>query len=116
MADRVPAEFAPYWAALERPGVKRARAISRRLLGFDLVPPEETVRSFARGYYDADPVAEAFVDEVYLGRSPNEGRRMLEQAIRDGVDAVADAPESMRRLFAQAERDPDWLDRDRVLM
>ena len=96
------------------PGVKRARAMSRRLLGFDLVPPEETVRAFAHGCYDADPVAEAFVDEVYLGRSSNEGRRMLDRAISEGVDAVADAPDSMRRLFAQAEQDPDWLDPDRV--
>jgi len=116
VSDRVPTEFAPYWDALERPAVKRARAASCRLLGFDLVPPVETVRAFAHGYYDADLVAEAFVDEVYLGRSPNEGRRMLEQAIREGVDAVAGAPESMRRLFLQAERDPEWLDPDRVLI
>jgi hypothetical protein len=114
VTDRVPTEFEPYWDAAERPAVKRARTLSGRLLGFDLLPPEETVREFAHGYYDADPVAEAFVDEVYLGRSPNEGRRMLEQAISDGVDGVADAPESMRHLFAQAERDPDWLDSDRL--
>jgi hypothetical protein len=112
--DRSPTEFEVYWEALEQPKVKRARAASRRLLRFDPFPAEETVRGFADGYYDADPVAEAFVDEVYLGRSPNEGRRMLDQALRDGVDAVSDAPDSMRRLFAEAERDPDWLDPDRV--
>jgi hypothetical protein len=114
VGGRSPTEFEPYWDAIERPAVKRARALSRRVLGFDLVPPGETVREFARGYYDADPVAEAFVDEVYLGRSANEGRRMLEQALSDGVDTVADAPESMRRLFAEAERDPEWLDPERV--
>jgi hypothetical protein len=114
VADRSPSEFDAYWDALERPAFKRRRAVGRRVLGFDLVPPDETVREFAHGYYDADPVAEAFVDEVYLGRSPNEGRRMLDQALRDGVDAVPDAPESMRRLFAESERDPDWLDPDRV--
>jgi hypothetical protein len=113
VTDRVPTEFEPYWDALERPAVKRARAISHRL-GFDVLPPEDTVREFAHGYYDADPVAEAFVDEVYLGRGSNEGRQMLEQAIGKGVDAVAEAPDSMRRMFAQAERDPDWLDPDRV--
>lgn len=113
MTDRVPTEFEPYWDALERTAVKRARAISHRL-GFDPLPPEDTVREFAHGYYDADPVAEAFVDEVYLGRGSNEGRQMLEQAIGKGVDAVAEAPDSMRRMFAQAERDPDWLDPDRL--
>src|SRR6266851_5959504 len=114
VADRVPTEFEPYWDALERPALKRARAISRRLLGVNLLPPEETVRAFAHGYYDADPVAEAFVDEVYLGRSPNEGRRMLDEAIAQGVDSVSDAPHSMRRLFDEFERPPEWLDRDLV--
>src|ERR1700738_5011219 len=112
--ERVPTEFESYWNALERPAVKHARALSHRLLEFDLVPPEETVRAFGPGYYDADPVAEAFVDEVYLGRSPNEGRRMLEQSISEGVDAVAEAPDSMRRVVAAAERDPEWLAPDRV--
>ena len=112
--ERIPAEFTPYWDAIERPAVKRARAAARRLLGFDLVPDEDRVLEFAHGYYDADPIAEAFVDEVYLGQSVNEGRRMLDRAIAGGVNAVPDAPASMVRLFEESERDPDWLDPERV--
>jgi hypothetical protein len=115
-AERVPAEFAAYWETLDRPGLKRQRVLARRWLGFDLLPSENRVREFAHGCYDADPIAEAFVDEVYLGRSANEGRRMLDQAIAGGVDSVPDAPESMRRLFEESERDPEWLDRDRMLL
>jgi hypothetical protein len=114
--EPIPAEFAAYWKALDRPALKRWRPIARRLLGFDLVPSEERVREFAHGCYDADPIAEAFVDEVYLGRSANEGRRMLDQAIAGGIDSVSAAPESMRRLFEESEREPDWLDRDRMLL
>src|ERR1700733_12926044 len=114
VGERVPTEFAPYWDAIERPAVKRARAAARRLLGFDLVPDESRVLDFAHGYYDADPTAEAFVDEVYLGRSVNEGRRMLDRAIADGVRAVPDAPPSMIRLFEESERDPEWLDPERA--
>ena len=115
-AERIPTEFLRYWDELERPRVKRARAVAQRLLGFDLVPSDARVREFAHGCYDADPIAEAFVDEVYLGRSANEGRRMLDQAIAHGVEAVADAPASMVRLFEESERDPEWLDRDRMLL
>jgi hypothetical protein len=113
-AERIPTEFLTYWEAIERPGVKRARAVARRVFGVDALPSEARVLEFAHGCYDADPVAEAFVDEVYLGRSANEGRRMLDQAIADGIDAVPDAPESMRRLFAEADRDPEWLDREKA--
>jgi len=112
--DRIPTEFAPYWDALRRPGVNRMRAAARRVLGFDPVPHEDTVRDFAHGCYDADPTAEAFVDEVYLGRSVNEGRGMLDRAVEHGVDAVPDAPASMVRLFEESERDPEWLDRERL--
>jgi hypothetical protein len=115
-ADQIPAEFEAYWRALDTPRVKRQRALARRLLGFDLVPSKERVREFAHGCYDADPIAESFVDEVYLGRSANEGRQMLDQAIAGGIDSVRDAPESMRRLFEESEREPEWLDRDRMLL
>ncbi|MEA2218325.1 MAG: hypothetical protein QOJ35_951, partial [Solirubrobacteraceae bacterium] len=114
--DRIPTEFLTYWNALDRPGVRRQRALTRRLLGFDLVPGDARVREFAHGCYDADPIAEAFVDEVYLGRSANEGRRMLDQAITGGADSVADSPASLVRLFEESERDPDWLDRERMLL
>ncbi|MHB8691298.1 MAG: oxygenase MpaB family protein [Solirubrobacteraceae bacterium] len=114
--EQIPTEFAPYWDAIERPAVKRARAAARSVLGFDLVPDADRVREFAHGYYDADPIAEEFVDDVYLGRSVNEGRQMLDRAIALGVEAVSDAPESMVRLFEESERDPDWLDPERMLI
>lgn len=81
---------------------------------FDPQPSDELVRRFARSYYDSDPVAEAFVDEVYVQRGANEGRRLLDQALEHGVDSIADAPASMVRLFEEFERDPPWLERRRV--
>lgn len=112
--DRVPTEFETYWERLESPRVRRARSAARRLLRFDPFPSDDRVRAFAHGYFDADPVAEAFVDEVYLAGDRTEGRRMLDRALEHGVDAVPDAPESLVTLLREQERDPDWLDRDLV--
>lgn len=106
---RAPREFR-YWDRIDSPAVARRRAWLQLLLGFDPAPPEEAVRTLASMYYDADPLAEAFVDEVYLGRSHGEGRAMLERALEGGVESVADAPASLRELFADIERDPDWVD------
>ncbi len=110
---RVPGEFR-YWEHLELPAVRRVRAIARRVLGFDPAPPDEVVRTLAAMYYDADPLCEAFVDEVYLQRGSGAGREMLERALAAGVDAVADAPPSLRELFADLERDPDWVDWEQI--
>jgi hypothetical protein len=112
--DRIPGEFLGYWQRVDGRRVRRARDACRRLLRFDPIPDDAQVRAFAHGYYDADPVAEAFVDEVYVSRGANEGRRMLDRAIAHGVDSVPDAPPSMRRLFDEFERPPEWLDQDLV--
>lgn len=108
-----PTEFR-YFERLNEPLPRRLRAVSKRLLGFDPAPPTEVAEAFASMYYDADPLAEAFVDEVYLRRSRKEGRALLEQVLTDGVDAIEDAPDSLRELFADIEADPEWVDWDAV--
>ena len=65
LATRVPDEFL-YWENRDRPVVKAIRAAWKAALGYDPAPPDEVVRTLASMYYDADPLAEAFVDEVWL--------------------------------------------------
>jgi hypothetical protein len=111
--ERIPGEFL-YWDRVEDRRVQLARRAWKALWRFDPQPSDDYVRAFARSYYDADPVAEAFVDDVYMERGAAEGRRMLDRALEEGVDAVPDAPESMRRLFEEFESDPEWLDREQM--
>ncbi|HWU33085.1 MAG TPA: oxygenase MpaB family protein, partial [Marmoricola sp.] len=62
-----------------------------------------------------DPVAERFVAEVFFGEIGHKrGREMLTLALAEGIDAVPDAPESMKALFAEFDAVPDWVDHDRV--
>lgn len=72
---------------------------------------------FATTYVEAmwvgDPLADAFVaDFAALGHG--RAMRMLRSACRDGIDAVTDAPDSLRALFAQLDADPPWLDRGQI--
>ncbi len=108
-----PSEFR-YWEHVGDRRVQLARKAWKLLWRFDPQPPAELVERFATGYYDSDPVAEAFVDEVYETRGANEGRRLLDQALEHGIDSIPDAPPSMRRLFDEFERDPEWLDWEQV--
>jgi hypothetical protein len=65
--------------------------------------------TYFRGLWAGDPMADAFVaDFATLGHG--RGMRMLKQACRDGIEAVPDAPTSLRALFAQLETVPDWVD------
>lgn len=111
--SRIPGEF-HYWKNLDTPRVKRGRMVFKRMFGFDPELPREVIETYAESYYAADPAAEAFVDEVYLQGDPKTGRAMLDRALEQGIEAVPDAPESMKRLFAEREQPPAWLDIARV--
>lgn len=110
---RIPSEF-HYWENLPTPRIQRARKVFRRVFGFDPDLPEDVINTYAASYYEADPVAEAFVDEAYINGDPVKGRAMLDLALEKGIDAVEDAPESLRRLFAERDQAPEWLNMEQV--
>jgi hypothetical protein len=111
--DRIPREFR-YWERIDEPWVRRLRTVIRATSGFDPAPDEDVVRTFATMYYDADPLAEAFVDEVYMKRGAEEGRALLDRALEGGVASIPDAPASLVALFADIEEDPEWVDHELV--
>jgi hypothetical protein len=113
-ADKIPSEFR-YWDNVDQAMFQRGRRVWQRIFRFDPQPSDEYVRRFARAYYDSDPVAEAFVDEVYLGApGPKAGRAMLDRALEHGVQSVPGAPESLVRLFDEFETLPNWYDREQI--
>jgi hypothetical protein len=109
LTERIPGEFR-YWERVDDRAVQRARKMWQTVCRFDPQPSDDYVRRFARAYYDTDPVAEAFVADVYDILGAKRGRELLDQALEHGVESVPDAPESMRRLFAEFETSPSWLD------
>jgi hypothetical protein len=89
-------------------------------------PPERVVRlDEARDIYGqarvdwlmsfmwrVDPLADAVIDDfVELGAA---GWQMLGRALLEGIDAVAEAPESLRALFAELDEVPRWVDWKRI--
>lgn len=109
MTVRIPSEF-QYFHNVEQPvNVWRMR-LARVLFRQNPRLPDEVIRTWAQSYYDADPVAERFVEEVYLKQGQAAGRAMVELALAQGVDAVPDAPDSLKALFAEVEQIPAWAD------
>ena len=63
------------------------------------------------GFLSYDELAQAAMDDFYRVRG---GQRMLLRALDDGIDAVPDAPDTLRALFAQVDHVPDWVDWDQL--
>lgn len=78
---------------------------ARRRYGTDAVQP------LLDGMLTADDVALAVVEDFRRIRG---GPAMYRRAVEEGIDAVPEAPESMRRLFAAMESVPDWVDWDQL--
>ena len=60
-----------------------------------------------------DPLADdyaALYRELGYGRA----RAMLDRALDEGIDAVPDAPEALRALFAEVDQPPAWVDWERI--
>lgn len=107
--DRIPTEFR-YWENLKTTPIQRRLKVVKRVFGFDPLLPDDVVRTWGHTYYDGDPVAEDFVLDVYFKQGQKAGRAMVDQALEHGVASVADAPASLKRLFAELETPPAWLD------
>lgn len=109
----IPSEF-QYWKQKDSSYARWLRRVLRVVFRADPVLPEHKVLEYARSYYEADPVAEAFVQDVYMKQGQKRGRELLDRALRDGIDAVPEAPETMRALFEEVERMPAWVDWEAV--
>lgn len=69
--------------------------------------------TYADAVWEGDSLADAFVaDFAELGHG--RAMRLLRRACREGIDAVPEAPESLRALFAQLDDVPPWVDLDRI--
>ena len=65
---------------------------------------------FAPFYYHVDEVGDEVVKDVYFTKKYSEASREIEQYIRNGISQNHEAPESVKKLFTQTQKLPDWLD------
>jgi hypothetical protein len=111
-AGRLPSEFR-YFDPARRETAQRLRRWAS-LFGVEPLLPDDVVRTLGAMYFDADPLAEAFVRDTYLAHGSRHGRALLERAIAHGAPSIPDAPASLGALFDDVEREPAWLDWERV--
>ena len=112
--DQIPTDFQAFVDKRSRRFGQRKRRGLKLFKRPGTLPSPDHILDFAHGYYDADPVAEAFVQNAYIEGNSSHGRAMLDQALAQGIESVPDAPASMLRLFEEFEVDPPWVDHNLV--
>lgn len=65
---------------------------------------------FSPYFYHVDEIGDEVVKDVYFTKKYTEASREIEGYIRNGVSENDDVPESVKKLFSQTQKIPDWLD------
>ena len=96
-----------------RPTLRWHRQLFRWVVGSDPHPTDAQVEALKGYLVMGDPLADAVVAQA---RTDGHGRALLDQALAHGIATVADAPAALVALFAQLDREPIWLDRDKLAL
>ncbi|MCJ8152145.1 DUF2236 domain-containing protein [Chryseobacterium sp. SSA4.19] len=67
---------------------------------------------FAPYFYDVDRIGDQVVRDIYLTKSFQEASRELEKYIRNGIADHDAVPGSIKEMFSQTQKIPNWLDHD----
>ncbi|HAD63043.1 MAG TPA: hypothetical protein DHV78_14930, partial [Alcanivorax sp.] len=94
----------------DRPGMRRGRRLFKWLLGSDPHPTPGQMASIRQAMLAGDPLADAVV-AMYHRLPAGQGRKLLDQALEQGLHTLDDPPEELTALFHQVDHEPIWLDR-----
>ena len=94
----------------DRPGMRRGRRLFKWLLGSDPHPTPGQMASIRQAMLAGDPLADAVV-AMYHRLPAGQGRKLLDQALEQGLHTLDDPPEELPALFHQVDHEPIWLDR-----
>ena len=97
----------------DRPGMRRGRRLFKWLLGSDPHPTPGQMASIRQAMLAGDPLADAVV-AMYHRLPAGQGRKLLDQALEQGLHTVDDPPEELTALFHQVDHEPIWLDREQL--
>jgi hypothetical protein len=65
---------------------------------------------FAPYFYHIDEIGDQVVRDIYFTKNFHEASRELEQYIRNGITDNYAVPESIKEMFSQTQKIPNWLD------
>lgn len=96
-----------------RSRLKPVRRLFRLMYGSDPHPTTAQMQDIERHMLMGDTLADAVV-QMYKDLPTGQGRKLMDQALEQGIDSVDNPPQPLIDLFAQVDDEPIWLDRDKL--
>ncbi len=80
----------------------------------DIIPSKERVEQYEAYLLECDAEADEAADELFFKQSMKIGHQQLGVAVTQGIDKVENPGPKFKLLFSSLEKDPDWLDREKL--
>ncbi len=84
----------------------------KMLAQLSTIPSEQQIEKSAQLYHECDTLGDEIIRDVFQTLGHRQTHDLINQILKEGVDQVQDVPESLRRLFQEAQQIPEWLDEE----
>jgi hypothetical protein len=76
----------------------------------DKIPTQTEIEKHIPKLFEFDSLADEVIRDIYLKNGFKEADNLIQNALKNGIDSVPDAPICLQNLFSEMEKTPDWLD------
>ena len=77
-----------------------------------IVPDQSQIQKTSQYYWEYDELSDEIIRDVFPVLGHKKTHELLNHILKQGIDQVSDAPESIRRLFKEAQTIPTWLNKE----
>jgi hypothetical protein len=74
------------------------------------VPTSIQIEQSASRYWEYDILGDQIIQEAFHSLGHRQAHELVNEILKRGIDQVSDVPESLRQLFLETQKKPDWLD------
>lgn len=84
----------------------------KQLAKLDHIPNSEEIENQTGLLWEYDALADEVVQDIFVKMGFRAGGMLLEKVLNEGINSVPEAPPSLKRMFAEIEPTPEWVDWD----
>ncbi|MDF2455391.1 MAG: hypothetical protein K0R51_1384 [Cytophagaceae bacterium] len=84
----------------------------KMLAQLSTIPSQQQIENSAQLYSECDTFGDEIIRDVFQTMGHRQAHELLNEILKKGIDQVPDVPESLAKLFQEAQRIPDWLDEE----
>lgn len=84
----------------------------RMLSQLSSIPDQSQIQNASHYYWECDTLSDEIIRDVFQPMGYRKAHELFNDILKQGVDQLPNAPESLRTLFQETQKPPDWLDEE----